>query len=91
MMLSILLCRSGKGTCKFKDGRIYEGFWKFGKIDGEGVMLNIDGTAFEGMFSQGCAEGNAKIHVHLSLVFFRRNIRRRCSALAKTWERNNGL
>ena len=43
---------------------MHEGHWKLGKLDGEGVMINIDGTAFEGNFNQGEAEGLNKIYVH---------------------------
>jgi hypothetical protein len=43
---------------------MYEGHWKLGKLDGEGIMINIDGTAFDGNFNQGEAEGLNKIYVN---------------------------
>ena len=40
----------GKGTIKFRDGKIYEGDFKKGKIEGKGQLNYDNGIIFKGEF-----------------------------------------
>ena len=89
--LSTQIIRNGKGICKFKDGRIFDGSWKNGYSDGNGLFLNIDGNIYDGQFIKGSALGTTKIYVQISLVLKRRTLRRRGVSMEKTRRRNHHL
>jgi hypothetical protein len=50
----------GSGRKVFDDGRIYEGFWRHGRMHGHGVMQYARGSRFEGTwhFGKKCGAGH---------------------------------
>ena len=53
---SVCVCRSplpaGYGTLKMQDGSKYEGEWREGKFDGQGIWTWRDNREFKGLFSK---------------------------------------
>ena len=45
------LVRIKKGPVQLDSGAVYEGEWLNGKRDGKGVLIQMDGSRFEGDFS----------------------------------------
>ena len=54
---------NGIGTFVSQDGTLqYEGQWKKGLFDGEGVITYADGTVEEGSFQKGKRNGRVRLH-----------------------------
>lgn len=46
-------CVNGTGTAIFHDGRRYTGSFRFGRMDGEGVLVHENGNRLSGLFNKG--------------------------------------
>ena len=51
---------NGKGTKKYKDGRIFTGLFLNDKREGEGILLRPDGTKYIGNYKNDVQEGWGK-------------------------------
>lgn len=52
--------RTGLGTYKWADGRVYEGMWKAGERHGKGVQVGPDGDRYEGGWTTGMRNGQGE-------------------------------
>jgi hypothetical protein len=52
----------GKGTFIWKNGQIFEGFYKEDKKDGEGKLQFEDGSSVEGNWIDGKLHGKGKYY-----------------------------
>ena len=51
----------GKGKIQYKDGRIYEGIFENGVLNGQGKYTSSNGDTYEGIFTHGNLSGNGII------------------------------
>jgi len=56
-------CNNGYGIFVFDDGRVYEGQWKKGLLDGMGKLIFISGSKYTGEFKKGLMHGYGKINL----------------------------
>jgi|GEM_PF-1891115 len=56
-------CNNGYGIFVFDDGRVYEGQWKKGLLDGMGKLIFISGSKYTGEFTKGHIHGYGKINL----------------------------
>jgi hypothetical protein len=52
--------RHGRGNIIYRDGSIYEGYWKNDKANGRGILISSAGNIYEGEFKNGKANGFGK-------------------------------
>eukprot|EP00347_Sterkiella_histriomuscorum_P017882 403347615 len=50
--------REGQGMIISKDGSIYGGEWKDGKLSGTGLLIYLSGDVYEGEWSEGLRQGS---------------------------------
>jgi hypothetical protein len=56
-------CCHGHGVCRYTDGSVYRGAWKYNKWNGMGKLLNKTNTiVYEGEFSDGLYDGKGKLY-----------------------------
>ena len=54
-------CQNGQGTFKFKDGSVYEGFFKNNKFQGQGTMKYSNGNVYIGKWLNHERSGRGKL------------------------------
>ena len=50
-------CNDGKGTFRWPQNRVYKGKFKEGQPDGQGELINGDGSSYKGGFAKGQFDG----------------------------------
>lgn len=64
----------GPGTCRYKNGTVYEGEFRKGKFNGHGTLTMTDGSVFEGNFRNGVVDGVGRL-THMDGTFEEGNFR----------------
>jgi hypothetical protein len=54
--------KHGIGTYTFPNGSVYEGRWRFDKMDGEGTLIYQNGTRYKGEFAEGTISGYGSLN-----------------------------
>ena len=60
---------NGKGTYKWKSGKVYTGEWLDNRMHGRGVMEWSNGRRYEGEFKNDAREGYGKLTTETGEVF----------------------
>ena len=53
--------KDGYGHVEYKDGRVYQGYFKNGRFEGEGILKMKNGDLYEGNFKNNKFEGKGRI------------------------------
>ncbi len=69
---------NGRGRLEIRTGEVFEGFWRDGKLEGEGVHVDAAGNRYQGSFQAGIESDGGRLMLRTGAVFtgtFRNGLR----------------